>query len=118
GRRASRPLRAARPPRPRPASPAPGRSPYAAILSKSTPRRVGRSRYRGAERKATLRRESMTTQMQTAVGRFVWHDLNTTDDDAAKRFYVELLGWDVEVWKPGEMDYPMISAKGSQHGGF
>src|SRR5438045_2534359 len=38
--------------------------------------------------------------------------------DAAKRFYAELLGWDVEVWKPGEMDYPMISAKGSQHGGF
>src|SRR5262245_28061915 len=60
----------------------------------------------------------MTTQMQTAVGRFVWHDLSTTDLEAAKRFYTELLGWDVEVWKPGEMDYSMISAKGSQHGGF
>jgi uncharacterized protein len=60
----------------------------------------------------------MTTQMQTAVGRFVWHDLNTTDVEAATRFYTELLGWDVEVWKPGEMDYPMINAKGSQHGGF
>jgi len=60
----------------------------------------------------------MTTGMQTAVGRFVWHDLNTTDVEAAKGFYTQLLAWDVEVWKPGEMDYPMISANGKQHGGF
>src|SRR6266480_2161726 len=60
----------------------------------------------------------MATQIQTAVGRFVWHDLNSTDVEAAKGFHTALLGWDVEVWKPGEMDYQMISAQGKQHGGF
>jgi predicted enzyme related to lactoylglutathione lyase len=28
-----------------------------------------------------------------AQGRVVWHDLNTTDLDASKRFYGELFGW-------------------------
>jgi len=60
----------------------------------------------------------MATGMQTAVGRFVWHDLSSTDVGAAKRFYTDLLGWDVETWKPGEMDYDMISANGQMHGGF
>ena len=54
----------------------------------------------------------------SAVGTFVWHDLMTTDVEAAKRFYTELLGWEIEVWKPGELDYPMISAAGTQWGGF
>ena len=60
----------------------------------------------------------MTTGIQTAVGRFVWHDLNSTNVEASKGFYTKLLGWDVEVWKPGEMDYQMISANGKMHGGF
>lgn len=60
----------------------------------------------------------MTSGVQAAIGRFVWHDLNSTDVESAKGFYTELLGWEVEVFKPGEMDYQMISAKGAQHGGF
>jgi predicted enzyme related to lactoylglutathione lyase len=60
----------------------------------------------------------MTTGMQTAVGRFVWHDNSSTDVEASKGFYTKLLGWDVEVWKPGELDYQTISANGVQHGGF
>jgi len=60
----------------------------------------------------------MSTGVQTAVGRFVWHDLATTDVDNAKDFYARLFGWETEVWKPGEMDYPMIKANGQQHGGF
>jgi uncharacterized protein len=60
----------------------------------------------------------MTSGVQAAIGRFVWHDLNSTDIESDKRFYTELLGWEVEVFKPGEMDYQMISANGSQHGGF
>ena len=60
----------------------------------------------------------MATGIQTAVGRFVWHDLSSTDVEAAKRFYTELLGWGIETWKPGEMDYDMISANGQMHGGF
>lgn len=30
------------------------------------------------------------------TSRFVWHDLNTTDVEAAKRFYGELFGWSFE----------------------
>jgi uncharacterized protein len=60
----------------------------------------------------------MSTPTQTAIGRFTWHDLNSTDRERAQRFYSELLGWEVETWKPGEMDYPMISANGTNHGGF
>ena len=52
------------------------------------------------------------------AGKFVWHDLMTPDVDEAKRFYGELFGWTYEVWKPGEMDYPMISAAGRQWGGM
>jgi len=60
----------------------------------------------------------MGTPTKTAIGRFTWHDLSSTDVEASKRFYSELLGWEVENWKPGEMDYPMISANGTSHGGF
>jgi predicted enzyme related to lactoylglutathione lyase len=59
-----------------------------------------------------------TTDVKTAVGRFVWHDHISTDVEKAKTFYTELLGWKIETWKPGAMDYPMISAGGQQHGGF
>jgi predicted enzyme related to lactoylglutathione lyase len=60
----------------------------------------------------------MSTRVQTQVGQFIWHDLLTTDVEQAKGFYAELLGWEVETWKPGEVDYPMIKANGAQHGGF
>ena len=60
----------------------------------------------------------MTATIQTAVGRFVWHDLNSTDVERAKAFYTELLGWGTEVFKPGEMDYTMISVNGVGHGGL
>jgi uncharacterized protein len=60
----------------------------------------------------------MSTRVQTQVGQFIWHDLLTTDIEQAKGFYGELLGWEIETWKPGEVDYPMIKANGQQHGGF
>jgi uncharacterized protein len=60
----------------------------------------------------------VSTGVQTRVGQFMWHDLLTTDVERAKGFYTELLGWEVETWKPGEIDYPMIKANGVQHGGF
>jgi uncharacterized protein len=62
--------------------------------------------------------EVVSTGVQTRVGRFIWHDLQTNDLERAKSFYVELLGWELETWKPGEMDYPMIQARDQQHGGF
>lgn len=52
------------------------------------------------------------------TGRIVWHDHLSDDAGRARRFYEELVGWKVEVWKPGEMDYPMIMAGEQGHGGF
>jgi uncharacterized protein len=60
----------------------------------------------------------MSTGVQTAVGRFVWHDHMSGDVEKAKSFYKALLGWEIETWKPGEMDYPMITVQGKMHGGF
>jgi predicted enzyme related to lactoylglutathione lyase len=60
----------------------------------------------------------VSTGVQTRVGQFIWHDLLTTDVERAQSFYSELLGWEIETWKPGEVDYPMIKASGEQHGGF
>ena len=31
-------------------------------------------------------------------GRFVWHELMTTDPDAAARFYPDVTGWKVQTW--------------------
>ena len=56
--------------------------------------------------------------VETAVGRFVWHDQISNDPAAASRFYSDLLGWEIEVWKPGEIDYPMIKSGDQTHGGF
>ena len=45
------------------------------------------------------------------LGRFVWHDLMTTDRERAQAFYTELLGWRIEVIDMGELGpYPMIHA--------
>jgi predicted enzyme related to lactoylglutathione lyase len=38
-------------------------------------------------------------------GRFVWHDLLTTDVNAAKRFYGDLFGWRFEDTKRGDRPY-------------
>lgn len=43
--------------------------------------------------------------MSDLLGRFLWYDLNTTDVDAARSFYPQVLGWTVRKW-PGEgIDY-------------
>ena len=60
----------------------------------------------------------MSTGVKTAIGRFVWHDITSTDVDKAKTFYTDLFGWETELFKPGEIDYAMIKAGGQTHGGF
>jgi uncharacterized protein len=60
----------------------------------------------------------LSTGVKTQVGKFVWHDHISTEIEKAKNFYGELLGWETEVWKPGEMDYPMIKVNGRMYGGF
>jgi uncharacterized protein len=54
----------------------------------------------------------------TAVGKFVWHEQVSSDPGQAQGFYTALFGWDTELFKPGEMDYAMISSGGRTHGGF
>jgi predicted enzyme related to lactoylglutathione lyase len=48
--------------------------------------------------------------------KFVWHDLMTSDVDAAKRFYAELLGWKFEGGKNGP--YQHITAGDRMIGGM
>lgn len=60
----------------------------------------------------------MGTEASVATGTVVWHDHLSADPAAAAGFYRELMGWGVETWKPGEMDYPMITVDGLGHGGF
>jgi uncharacterized protein len=56
--------------------------------------------------------------VKTAIGRFVWHDHISNDPEKAIRFYSDLLGWETEIFKTGDVDYPMIKANGATHGGF
>jgi predicted enzyme related to lactoylglutathione lyase len=54
----------------------------------------------------------------TRVGTFVWHEQVSDDPAKAQDFYAKLFGWGTEVFKPGEIDYQMISSGGQTHGGF
>ena len=39
----------------------------------------------------------MSEQTMPANGSFCWNELSTTDDEAAIKFYTELLGWEVKA---------------------
>ncbi|HKH44537.1 MAG TPA: VOC family protein [Thermoanaerobaculia bacterium] len=53
------------------------------------------------------------------VGRFVWHDLMTTDIEKAQQYYTDLLGWTYKEFDMGEGGtYRMIHAGGTEWGGF
>lgn len=56
----------------------------------------------------------------TATGLNVWFDLMTTDVEAAKRFYTEVIGWQTESWDAADpnMPYTMFTAGGSSLGGL
>ncbi len=56
--------------------------------------------------------------VETTVGKFVWHEQVSSDPKQAQDFYTRLFGWGTEVFKPGEVDYVMISSGGRTHGGF
>ncbi len=49
-------------------------------------------------------------------GKFVWHNLITSDPDAARAFYGELFGWDFDVKEGGR--YSVISHRGRNVGGI
>lgn len=51
-------------------------------------------------------------------GAFSWNELMTNDVQGAKTFYAELLGWTLQDYKPGEMDYTMVKAGDTEVGGI
>jgi predicted enzyme related to lactoylglutathione lyase len=51
-------------------------------------------------------------------GKFVWHDLLTTDAPAVEKFYGELFGWTFEVQKGRENPYKAIRLAGVPIGGI
>jgi predicted enzyme related to lactoylglutathione lyase len=59
-----------------------------------------------------------TTETRAVTGEFAWHDLITTDVEAAKRFYSALLGWEFTSYQTGDFEYPMIHVGERDHGGM
>ncbi len=53
-----------------------------------------------------------------ALGRFVWYDLMTTDQPAAKAFYNQLIGWGTKLWEDGDMPYTMWTNGPTPFGGL
>jgi len=52
-------------------------------------------------------------------GDWFWHELTTTDTDAAKRFYGAVLGWTTEDMDMGGYSYPLIKhPSGTNLGGM
>ena len=56
--------------------------------------------------------------IETATGRFVWHEQVSGEPGKAKDFYTTLLGWGTEAMQMGDSEYTMISSGGQNHGGF
>ena len=56
--------------------------------------------------------------MTNAHGSFIWYELLTADAKAAKSFYDNVMGWNIDAEAPpGGMDYRMINAADGQVGG-
>lgn len=53
-----------------------------------------------------------------AHGAFCWNELGTTDAEAAKKFYRELLGWTIEEGQAAPMIYNEIVVNGQHVGGI
>ena len=62
--------------------------------------------------------ESATPAASAPHGRFVWHDLKTTDPDAAKAFYGALFDWDIQDVPMEHGTYRMITAGEEGQGGI
>src|SRR6478672_12929305 len=55
-------------------------------------------------------------KMPNQSGRFVWHDLMTTDTEGAKKFYSKVAGWGTQAWE-GSSPYTLWTTGGVPIGG-
>jgi len=56
--------------------------------------------------------------MTNPHGSFIWYELQTKDPKAAKAFYDDVVGWNIDAQPaPGDMDYRMIVADEAAVGG-
>lgn len=55
--------------------------------------------------------------MPNAHGEYIWYELMTPDPEGAKKFYDDLVGWNIGEKPDGEMDYRMIEAGDGRVGG-
>jgi len=55
--------------------------------------------------------------MSNPEGTPIWYELMTTDPDASKAFYDEVIGWTVQGKPDGDMDYRMIDSGNGEHVG-
>jgi len=54
----------------------------------------------------------------TTHGAFSWNELMTTDPEAAKHFYSELFGWQMEKYPMGEVNYIVAKIGDESVGGI
>ena len=59
----------------------------------------------------------MSEHAMPCHGAFCWNELGTTDDETAKKFYSELLGWTYKEGDVSGMKYAEIVAGGKPVGG-
>jgi len=56
--------------------------------------------------------------MTNSHGRFVWYELMTTDMEAAKAFYAEVVGWGTQDASMPGMAYTLFTAGGASVSGL
>lgn len=67
---------------------------------------------------SALRAATPEPPRPTIPGKFVWHDLLTTDSPAVEKFYAGLFGWTFEAQKGRENPYKAIRLAGVPIGGI
>lgn len=60
----------------------------------------------------------MSQEAMKKHGAFSWNELMTTDVEAAKHFYGELLGWKLQPFDGGEMEYTIAKVGGQEVAGI
>lgn len=58
------------------------------------------------------------SELMKQHGSFSWNELMTPDVEGAKKFYGELLGWELEDMKSGDMDYTIAKTAGRESAGI